>query len=132
MTDEVSDPRISAFDAPRISRPSHRGRPFAKGNPGRPKGARNKLTLMREALAGQHADAVVQLALAGNRVATVALMELLVPAPAPPTVAETTAPFHSARQGAAAMQKVSAWSWKVSFRPAKGFASRVRSTAVGA
>lgn len=106
MTNEASDPRISSFEAPRISRPNRRGRPFAKGNPGRPKGARNKLTRMREALAGQHADAVVQLALEGNRLATIALMELLVPAPAPPTIAEATEPLHSARQSAAAMQRV--------------------------
>ena len=120
MTNETSDPRIRTIDAPRISRPNRRGRPFAKGNPGRPKGARNKLTIMREALTDQRADAVVQLAIAGNRLATVAVMEQLLGPAVPPTVAEFTEPLPSAHHAAAAMQTVLRLVCEGALGPAEG------------
>ncbi len=101
--------------------PREAARPSLPEGPGRPtKGSRNKLTLMREALAGHHADAVVQLALAGNRLATIALMEALVPPRASPAVAEISEPLDSARQGAAAMQTVVGLVSKGALSPAEG------------
>lgn len=50
-----------------------RGRPFKKGNPGRPKGARNKVTLAVEALLDGEAEDLtrkaVELAQEGNTTA---------------------------------------------------------------
>jgi hypothetical protein len=60
---------------------NRRGRPFAKGQGGRPKGCRNKLTLMREALAGSQARTAVELARRGNVPAAVAVVERLVGTP---------------------------------------------------
>ena len=58
---------ISDRDSPRISGPEKpRGRPFGPGNPGRPQGSRNKLSRMREALYGDRAFAVRELAHAGD------------------------------------------------------------------
>ena len=48
-----------------------RGRPFQKGNPGRPPGSRNKTTAALEALVDGHAEAitakVIEMALQGDR-----------------------------------------------------------------
>ena len=44
--------------------PATRGRPFAQGNPGRPKGARNKTTLAVEALLDGEAEAISRKAIA--------------------------------------------------------------------
>jgi hypothetical protein len=41
---------MSELSNPRISRVKTRGRPFRKGNPGRPKGARNKAKTMLESM----------------------------------------------------------------------------------
>jgi hypothetical protein len=50
-----------------------RGRPFGKGNPGRPKGARHRLTLAAEALLDGEAEALtrkaIELALGGETIA---------------------------------------------------------------
>jgi hypothetical protein len=57
-----------------------RGRPFAPGNPGRPKGSRNKATLAAEALLDGEAEALtrkaIELALAGDVTAEVRLRKL--------------------------------------------------------
>lgn len=45
------------MSAPRKNAANTRGRPFAKGNPGRPKGARHRVTLAIEALLeGEHEE----------------------------------------------------------------------------
>jgi hypothetical protein len=45
---------------PRNNAPTTRGRPFAKGNPGRPKGARHRTTLLAEKLMQSDAKAIVE------------------------------------------------------------------------
>lgn len=61
-----------------------RGKPFAKGNPGRPKGARHKATIAAEALLEGEADALtrkaIETALAGDVTALRLCLERLVPA----------------------------------------------------
>lgn len=69
--------RKSGSDAPRISAKKPRGRPFAKGNPGRPNGARGKLPLLRDALRNGKARDVVALAREGNIHAAIAIAESL-------------------------------------------------------
>src|SRR5829696_2810004 len=61
-----------------------RGRPFERGNPGRPKGARHKATLAAEALLDGEAEGLtrkaVELALSGDTVALRMCLERVVPA----------------------------------------------------
>ncbi len=45
---------------PRKNAPDTRGRPFARGNPGRPKGARNKVTRAVAALLDGEAEALMR------------------------------------------------------------------------
>ena len=68
---------------PRIPRVTTRGKPFAAGNPGRPKGARCRATIAAEALLDGEAESLtrkaVELALAGDTVALRLCLERLVP-----------------------------------------------------
>ena len=61
-----------------------RGRPFEPGNPGRPKGSRNKATLAAEALLDGEAEALtrkaIELALAGDVTALRLCWDRIVPA----------------------------------------------------
>src|SRR5215208_7662909 len=63
---------------------STRGRPFERGNAGRPKGSRNKTTLALEALLEGEGEALtrkaVEMALAGDTVALRLCLERLMPA----------------------------------------------------
>src|SRR5271169_1673691 len=45
---------------PRNNAPTTRGRPFAKGNPGRPKGARHRVSALAEKLMQSGAEAIVE------------------------------------------------------------------------
>lgn len=69
---------------PRNNAAPTRGRPFAKGNPGRPKGARHKTTLAAEQLLVGEAKALarkcIDLALKGDPTALRLCMERIVPA----------------------------------------------------
>jgi hypothetical protein len=60
-----------------------RGRPFAKGNPGRPKGTRHKATLAAEALLDGEAEALtrrcIDLALGGDLIALRLCMDRILP-----------------------------------------------------
>ena len=60
-----------------------RGRPFPKGNPGRPKGARHKSTIAIEQLLEGEADAIgrkcIEMALAGDTTALRLAMERIAP-----------------------------------------------------
>jgi hypothetical protein len=60
-----------------------RGRPFQKGNPGRPKGARHKSTVAIELLLEGQADAIgrkcIEMALAGDTTALRLAMERIAP-----------------------------------------------------
>jgi hypothetical protein len=69
--------------APRKNAPKTRGRPFALGNPGRPKGARHRATIAAEALLEGEAEALtrkaIELAKKGDTVALRLCLERLVP-----------------------------------------------------
>jgi hypothetical protein len=66
------------------SAPIARGRPFAKGNPGRPKGVRHKSTLLCEKLmrddAKEIVQAVIAAAKAGDMVAAKIVLDRISPA----------------------------------------------------
>ena len=51
------------LEAPRSGRVVSRGRPFAKGNPGRPRGARHRSTVAAEALLDGEAEALTRKAI---------------------------------------------------------------------
>ncbi len=71
-------------DTVRKNAPKTRGRPFQRGNPGRPKGARHKSTIAAEALLDGEADALtrkaIELALAGDTFALRLCLERILPA----------------------------------------------------
>jgi uncharacterized protein DUF5681 len=50
-------------ETPRNNAPTTRGRPFKKGNPGRPRGARHRATLAAEALLDGEAEALTRKAI---------------------------------------------------------------------
>ena len=60
-----------------------RGKPFAKGNPGKPKGARNKVTALAERLVEGEAEEIVRSIIAsaksGNPAAIAAVARILLP-----------------------------------------------------
>lgn len=70
-------------EAPRKNASTTRGRPFAPGNPGRPKGARHKVTLAIEAILEGEAETLtrkaVELATAGDITALRLCMDRLAP-----------------------------------------------------
>ena len=70
-------------DDPRNNPPTTRGRPFAIGNPGRPKGARHRSTLAAEALLDGEAQALtrkaIDLAQAGDTTALRLCLERILP-----------------------------------------------------
>jgi hypothetical protein len=70
-------------EAPRSGRVVTRGRPFVKGNPGRPCGARHRATLAAEALLDGEAEALtrkaIEQALAGDTVALRLCLERILP-----------------------------------------------------
>lgn len=73
----------SGVDSSRKNAAKTRGRPFAKGNPGRPKGARGRTTLAAQMLLDGEAEAItrkcIDLALDGDPTALRLCMERLVP-----------------------------------------------------
>ena len=68
---------------PRKNAPKTRGKPFAAGNSGRPKGARHRATIAAEALLDGEADALtrkaIEMAKAGDTIALRLCLERLVP-----------------------------------------------------
>ena len=74
--DVVACPRKNALETPK-------GRPFQKGNSGRPPGARNRVTVMLEKLMADDAEAVVQrvvtAAKGGDMAAARIILDRLVP-----------------------------------------------------
>src|SRR5918994_5241693 len=77
-------PRADSQDtAPRNNAANTRGKPFERGNPGRPKGARHKATLAAEALLDGEAEGLtmkaVELALGGDTVALRLCLERVLP-----------------------------------------------------
>lgn len=79
MSEADATPRAT----PRKSAPKTRGKPFARGNPGKPKGARHRATLAAEALLDGEAEKLtrkaIDLAIAGDTVALRLCLERLVP-----------------------------------------------------
>src|SRR5688572_24458942 len=70
-------------DAPRKNAAKTRGRPFPPGNPGRPKGTRNRATIAAEALLDGEAEALtrraIDLALEGDVMALRLCLERILP-----------------------------------------------------
>ncbi|PVE21128.1 hypothetical protein DC522_28310 [Microvirga sp. KLBC 81] len=68
---------------PRNNAQSTRGSPFQPGNPGRPKGSRNRATLALEALLDGEAEAItrkaVEMALSGDTTAMRLVMDRIMP-----------------------------------------------------
>jgi hypothetical protein len=75
--------RLTSTDPPKTSPPKVRGRPFQKGNPGRPRGSCNKATLAARQLLEGRAKAItkkcIELALQGDLIAIKLCLERLVP-----------------------------------------------------
>jgi hypothetical protein len=73
----------SMTDCPRKYASNTRGRPFAAGNPGKPKGARHRATVAAEALLDGEAEALtrkaIELALAGDVIALRLCLERILP-----------------------------------------------------
>ena len=87
-----------------------RGKPFAKGNPGRPRGARNKTAVALEALLEGQAEAivakVVEKALEGDRVAMRLVFERILGPRAGRSVSLNLEPIASASDAAVALAKI--------------------------
>jgi hypothetical protein len=83
------------------------GRPFAKGNPGRPKGARHKATVAAEALLDGEAEALtrkaVELALEGDSTALRLCLDRILPPRRERPVAFRLPSLHRAGDAAEAM-----------------------------
>jgi len=73
-----------------------RGRPFQAGNPGKPKGARHRLSLLAERLMADDIDGIVnkviKAAKAGNMVAARLILDRLWPVPKGHTIGSERAP----------------------------------------
>ena len=69
--------------ASRNRRAFTRGKPFAQGNPGKPKGARHRTTIVAEKLMGEECDAIVQTVIekakGGDMVAAKIVLDRIVP-----------------------------------------------------
>jgi hypothetical protein len=97
-------------DSPRNNALRTRGRPFAKGNPGRPKGARHRVTLAAEALLDGEAEALtrkaIELALAGDVIALRLCLDRIIPPRRERPVEFSMPALRSAADMAAAMAVV--------------------------
>lgn len=83
LSKDLSNPSTATSASPRNNAPITRGRPFAPGNAGRPRGARHKTSLAIEALLeGQHealTQKAISMALAGDITAIRLCLERLAP-----------------------------------------------------
>ena len=79
----MSKTQVDEQNSQRKNAANTRGRPFAQGNPGRPKGSRNKATMAVEALLEGEAEALsrkaIELALDGNMRALELCLERIAP-----------------------------------------------------
>ena len=71
-------------DAPRKSAANTRGRPFPPGNPGKPRGARHRATLMAEQLMEGDVEAVVRAVIAAAKGGDMTAARLVLERIAPP------------------------------------------------
>ncbi len=87
-----------------------RGRPFKKGNSGRPPGSRNRTTRALEQMLEGQAEAitakVVEMALAGNHVAMRLCMDRLISIPAERSISIELPRIESAKDCATAMSAI--------------------------
>jgi hypothetical protein len=87
-----------------------RGRPFEKGNPGRPRGSKNKRTLALEALLDGQAEAITETiiakALEGERAAMRLCFERILPPKQGRTLSFELPVVNSAKDAAAAMTAI--------------------------
>lgn len=94
----------------RKNAPKTRGRPFAKGNPGRPEGARHRVTLAAEALLDGEAEALtrkaIDLALAGDTIALRLCLDRILPPRRERAVVFSFPPLRSAAEMATAMATI--------------------------
>ena len=88
------------------------GRPFPKGNPGRPVGARHKATLVAEALLDGEAEALtrkaIEAALGGDMVALRLCLDRILPPRKERPVKFTLPPMKTAEDAATAMAAITA------------------------
>ena len=100
----------SGVDSSRKNAAKTRGRPFAKGNPGRPKGARGRTTLAIQMLLDGEAEVItrkcIDLALEGDPTALKLCMERIIPPRREWPVEFTMPPLNSATDTAAAMNAI--------------------------
>lgn len=87
-----------------------RGKPFANGNPGRPKGARNKTSVALEALLDGQAEAIIakaaELALEGDHVAIRLCFDRILGARRERPISLDLPPIESAKDGVVALAAV--------------------------
>jgi hypothetical protein len=99
-------------DTPPCGRVISRGRPFVKGNPGRPRGARHRATLAAEALLDGEAEALtrkaIERALAGDTVALRLCLERILPARKESPIRLALPALTNARDAASAMAAITA------------------------
>ncbi len=69
---------------PRKNAPKTRGRPFEQGNPGKPKGARHKTTLLAEKLMSEDAEAVVKVVVEAAKAGDLTAAKIVLDRIAPP------------------------------------------------
>jgi hypothetical protein len=97
-------------DGSRKNAANTRGRPFAKGNPGRPKGARGRTTLAAQMLLDGEAEALtrkaIDLALAGDTVALKLCMDCILPPRKEWPVEFTMPPLQTGADTTAAMMAI--------------------------
>jgi hypothetical protein len=97
-------------DSSRNNAEKTRGRPFAKGNPGRPKGARHRATLAAEALLDGEAEALtrkaIEMALASDTTALRLCLERIFPPRRDRAVAFSLPSLKSGADTAAAMAAI--------------------------
>jgi hypothetical protein len=90
--------------------PTTRGRPFQKGNPGRPRGSKHKTTLAMEALLADDADTItrkaIELAKGGDLIAIRICMDRLLPPRRDRSVAIDLPKLESATDATAAIALV--------------------------
>jgi tellurite resistance protein len=141
LQDSVKPPvKISAMDneLDPSEKQKQRGRPFERGNPGRPRGSRNKMTVALEQLLEGQAEAVVtkvvEKALEGDRMAMRLVFERVVGSrPDRPLPDLHLPPMHSVADGAVVSAAILAAVSSGQITPMEGEAlMRMVHTAVGA
>ena len=126
MTLQTDDPdsATQVVPAPRKSSVFTRGRPFAKGNPGRPIGALNRATVLAQSLLAGEAEAMMRAAidgaLAGDTSALRLCLDRLVPLRRERTITVDLPPVETAADAVAALTQVGAFMGAGELTPSEG------------